>query len=135
MGLADRFRFPGEAGNRELQEQYRDCSLVVVPSLVPESFGMVGVEAMAFAKPIVAYDAGGVTEWLADGVNGFVVRRGDVSELADRVHRLIEDPVTSARFGAEGRRRQQTRFTLDRHLDSITPIYEDSIASRVGAAK
>jgi len=132
MGLGDRIRFAGEAGKPELEKHYRGCSLVVMPSLVPESFGMVGVEAMAFAKPVVAFDAGGVTEWLVDGVNGFVVRHGDVPELADRIRRLVVDPATRARFGADGHRMQQDNFTLDRHLDRIEPVYDDLIEAHAG---
>jgi glycosyltransferase involved in cell wall biosynthesis len=94
---------------------------------------MVGVEAMAFGKPVVAFDAGGIAEWLIDGVNGFVVRHGDVAELADRIRRLIRDPALMARFGAEGRRRQQDEFTLQRHLDRIGVLYDELTANRAGA--
>jgi glycosyltransferase involved in cell wall biosynthesis len=131
-GLRDRVRFAGEADGAALEEHYRRASLVVVPSLVPESFGMVGVEAMAFGKPVVAFDAGGIAEWLIDGVNGFVVRHGDVAELADRIRRLIRDPALMARFGAEGRRRQQDEFTLQRHLDRIGVLYDELTANRAG---
>ena len=132
-GLKDRVRFSGEADGSALEDHYRRASLVVMPSLVPESFGMVGVEAMAFGKPVVAFDAGGIAEWLVDGVNGFVVRHGDVAELADRMGRLIRDPAMMARFGAEGRRRQQDEFTVERHVDRVGLLYDELTADHAGA--
>ena len=47
-----------------------------------EPFGLVGLEGMAHAKPVVAFDVGGVSDWLVDGENGFLVPRGDVDAMA-----------------------------------------------------
>ena len=51
----------------ELAALYRRARIVVFPSMWPEPFGLVGIEAMRFARPVVAFDVGGVGDWLQDG--------------------------------------------------------------------
>lgn len=126
-GVASRIRFADEATEGELPECYRACSFVVVPSLGPESFGMVGVEAMSFAKPVVSYRSGGVTEWLEDEVTGCIVPHGDVDGLANSMRRLLREPAQCVRFGEAAQRRQRESFTLSAHLDRIVPRYRQAI--------
>lgn len=63
------------------------------------------LEAMAAARPVVMTDVGHVTSVVRDGVEGFVVRAGDVDALADRLRRLLRDPATAARMGQAARTR------------------------------
>lgn len=132
-GLDGRVQFVGEAAADDLATHYRACEFVVLPSLGPESFGMVGVEAMSFGKPVVAFDSGGVTEWLRDGVNGYAVPAGDTDALAATMRRLIRDPALRARLGQAGLRLQRERFTQASHLDSIFALYRRVIAEYNGA--
>ena len=63
------------------------------------------LEAMAAARPVVMTDVGHVTSALSDGVEGYVVSAGDVAALADRLRRLLLDPVVAGRMGLAGRTR------------------------------
>jgi glycosyltransferase involved in cell wall biosynthesis len=128
-GLGGRLEFVGEAAADDLASHYRACDIVVLPSLAPESFGMVGVEAMSFGRPIVAFDSGGVAEWLRDGVNGYAVPPGDTDALAAAVRRLLRDAVLRADLGQAGLRLQRERFTQTCHLDSIFNLYRRVIAA------
>ncbi len=126
--LGGRVQFVGEAAADDLASHYRACGFVVLPSLAPESFGMVGVEAMSFSRPIVAFDSGGVTEWLRDGVNGYAVTPGDTDALAAAMRRLIRDPALRASLGQAGLRLQRERFTQTCHLDRTFALYRRVIA-------
>src|SRR5206468_9555238 len=64
---------------------FRECSLVVMSSVWPEPFGMAGIEAMRYGLPVVAFDAGGIREWLLDGHNGYLVPWMDRATYAARV--------------------------------------------------
>ncbi|MFO0730632.1 MAG: glycosyltransferase [Nitrospiraceae bacterium] len=75
-GLADRVRFAGWLSGADLDREYERAAVLAVPSTVKEAFGLVGIEAMAFGKPVVAFDAGGIREWLQDGKTGYLVRQG-----------------------------------------------------------
>src|SRR4051812_14032332 len=72
LNLADRVQFRGFVPPEELEEYYLDAGVFAVPSVWPEPFGMVGPEAMRYGLPVVAFDSGGISEWLTDGENGFL---------------------------------------------------------------
>ena len=128
-GLTERIEFPGAANGAALAAEFEASDAVVVPSLVPESFGLVGVEAMGFGRPVVAFDAGGITEWLADGVTGCLARRGDVADLAAKLARLLEDAALRARFGRAGHTRAREEFSLERHVERLLDVYESQQAA------
>ena len=85
LGIHSRVTFTGWLSHNELNRFYQRCALVVVPSIWPEPFGMVGIEAMSYEKPVVAFDVGGISEWLTNGRNGFLVPPGDEKKLADKI--------------------------------------------------
>lgn len=122
-GLRERVVFEGVLDGEELGRAFRSCRLAVVPSLVPESFGLVGVEAMGFGLPVVAFDAGGVTEWLEHDRTGWLVARGDEPGLALGIERLLDDPGLRARMGTAARAAVEERFTAARHLDRLLEVY------------
>src|SRR4029079_17908785 len=78
---------------------------LVVPSLVPEGFGLTVVEGMAAGLPVVAPDAGGPAEIIRHDVDGLLVPPGDTVALADALRRLAADPATRRRLGDAARSR------------------------------
>ncbi len=132
LGLGVRFRFPGAVAHDALDPLYRSARVVVVPSQVPEAFGLVGIEAMAFGRPVVGYDIGGIGEWLKDGVNGFLVAPGDEAGFARRVEQLLRDDALAARLGRGGRESVERRFRPEAHLRQLLQVYA-SIAGRAVA--
>lgn len=122
----DRIYFSGVIGESEMCEWYRRCGLAVVPSMMPESFGMVGVEAMSFGRPVVAFDSGGIREWLEDGVTGLLVEHGDIAGLAEGMSRLLSDAALRERMGAAGQSAVERRFRLEHHADELLRLYEST---------
>ncbi len=120
----------GTLDQTNLEDAYRRARVVVFPSLVQESFGLIGLEAMSFARPVVAFPCGGVTDWLADGVNGLLARRGDAGDLARALHELVSDRARAETLGEAGRRRLLAEFTRQRHTDSLVETYEQALAER-----
>jgi glycosyltransferase involved in cell wall biosynthesis len=121
-GLGGRVRFLGRLSPEELGARYAGCLVVAVPSTWGEPFGIIGIEAMANGKPVVAFDVGGIGEWLKDGRNGFLVPRGDAMALAGKISLLCGDRQLRLRFGQEGRRMHEERFTKETHLKRLTDI-------------
>jgi len=128
-GLAGRVRVEGPCTRERLAEHYRSASVVVFPSMAPESFGLVGLEAMAHARPVVAFAAGGVTEWLEHGRTGLAAPRGDVAGLAAHLDRLLEDAPLRRRLGENALAAARGRFALEPHLDRIVALYEERRAA------
>src|SRR4030095_12504297 len=73
LGLSDRVKFKGFVPQDELKSYYRECTVVALSSVWPEPIATVGLEVMRHGLPVVAFDVGGVSEWLVDGCNGFLV--------------------------------------------------------------
>jgi glycosyltransferase involved in cell wall biosynthesis len=79
------------------------CLAAVVPSVWPEPFGIVALEAMAAGRPVVASSVGGLAELVVDGTSGIHVPPGDVLALRNALERLLADAPLRARMGAAGR--------------------------------
>ena len=123
LGVAGRVTFLGWLDRAALAGCHQEAAVVAVPSLWPEPFGLVGLEAMACARPVVAFDVGGVSEWLADGETGCLVPPHDVAALGDRIAALLADPGRAAAMGAAGRARVEREFSAAVHVDRLLAIY------------
>jgi len=123
-GLADRVRFAGWLSGADLDREYERAAVLAVPSTVKEAFGLVGIEAMAFGKPVVAFDAGGIREWLQDGKTGYLVRQGDPSDLATRIDEVLQHPERARAMGEAGQRLVEERFRVAPHIHSLLRVYE-----------
>ncbi len=132
--LSSRVQFVGPASPAELHRHYENCFMMVMPSLIPESFGMVGVEAMSFSRPVVAYASGGVTEWMQDEVNGFLVEHGNFRRLAERMDRLLADRDLATRMGHSGREQVSARFGVRHHVDLLEGAFQEA-ADRFARAR
>lgn len=121
LGLAERVRFPGWLDADALAERYAAARVVAFPSTWQEPFGLVGIEAAAHGKPAVAFDVGGVGEWL-DAHSGFLHARGDVAGFASSLERLVTDEALAERLGAAGRERVVREFGAREHLDRLESV-------------
>ncbi len=126
LGISPRVEFTG--WQRDVEPFYDRASLLVVPSLWPEPFGIVGIEAMARALPVVAYRSGGIPEWLENEVTGLLVEPGDVGGLAAAIGRLLSDPARARAMGRAGQERQRRLFAPDRHLARLESVYRELTA-------
>jgi len=121
-GLQDCVRFLGWRSSAETRACYLAARLVVVPSVWPEPFGLVGIEAMACGRPVVALDRGGVGEWLEDGVTGRLAK-ASAKGLAAAIREVLEHG-TAERMGERAWERCNMRFTAETHLDALLAAYE-----------
>lgn len=109
---------------QELRGALGQADLLVVPSLWPEPFGLVGAEAGRFGVPAAAFDVGGISEWLRDGVNGELAP-GDpptARGLADAIVRCLRDPVRYAKL-RKGALETSLRFDMRWHVESLIGIF------------
>ena len=116
-GVSHRVRFMGAVSDDALVELYRGAlGVVYVP--FDEDYGLVTLEGFLSAKPVVtAEDSGGTLEFVADGVNGFVVAPAPAA-IADAVQRLHRRRADAASLGAAGRERAAA-ITWDQVIDRL----------------
>ena len=123
LGLQSRVTFSGWVGPQALDAAYRRARIVVVPSLWPEPFGLVGIEAMAHRRPVVGYATGGIPDWLVHGRTGLLVAPGDVPGLAAAMCTLLQDPALCARMGLAGQAHAMARFSEAEHVQGLSSTY------------
>ncbi len=119
LGISARVSFTGWIQHDELDRYYRSASLLVVPSRWPEPFGMVGIEAMARGRPVVAYDTGGIPDWLDHETTGLLVPAADVSAMTSAIQRLLDNPSLASEMGRAGVCRTRRAFSHQAYLDHI----------------
>jgi len=95
---------------------------------IQEGQGIVLLEAQASAKPVVAFDVGGVNEAVRNGETGLLVKRGDTGELADALLKLLSDKALREKMGANGRRFVTENFTWDICAQKMLSVYREALA-------
>jgi glycosyltransferase involved in cell wall biosynthesis len=123
LRISDRVTFRGWLGPDDLAASLAAASVVVMPSLWPEPFGLVGIEGFAAGRPAVASATGGIGDWLQDGVSGLTVPPGDIGALAQALKALLGDPARQAEMGAAGKAWVAERFTPERHVEALLDAY------------
>ena len=127
LGLSGRIKFTGELDRKAMDQEYRRCHVVTFTSVWPEPLGLVGVEAGAFARPVVAFDVGGIREWLSDSEGGYVVPAYDCRYMARMMERLSADPESRRTMGLKHRSYTEARFNKTGHIEKLLQIYSEVI--------
>ncbi|HNY32682.1 MAG TPA: glycosyltransferase family 4 protein [Fibrobacteria bacterium] len=130
LGVLDRVSFQGWQPRQQVEAELRASLGLVVPSLWPEPFGLVALEAFSNGVPVIASRAGGLVDIVEPGVNGLLVEPGSVRQLARAMGDFLEDPSLSDRLGMAGNRTLADRFALGTHLDRLEELYAE--ASKAG---
>ena len=103
-------------------ELYRWSNLVVVPSLLPEPFGLVAIEAMGHGRPVIAANHGGLVDIVVDGKTGIRFCPGDPEDLATAIRSYLEHPDLVVAHGTEGRKRYTQHFHEDRYMTAVAEV-------------
>lgn len=124
LGLADRVEFKGFVAQETLGEYYRQATVAVMSSVWPEPFGAVGLEAMSYGLPVVAFDAGGIREWLVSAYNGFLVPWMDRVAFADRVQQLLLDKALARDMGQRAQRLIKQKYDFSEYISGLESLFE-----------
>lgn len=122
--LGVEFAMLGKLSPSELEAEVDASTLVAMPSLWPEPFGLSGIEAHARGRPVVAYDVGGIGEWM--GSAGRLVPRGDEAALA-RAITEVADPERWPAFSAAALA-QATAYRVSHHADALLELIDGAPA-------
>jgi glycosyltransferase involved in cell wall biosynthesis len=125
--LSGNFVFLNQIGEDTLPAVYNCADVFVLPS-IQEGQGIVLLEAQASAKPVVAFDIGGVNEAVRNGETGLLVQRGNVDALAEALLKLLDDKTTRMKMGAEGQNFIQEKFTWDICAQGMLRVYREALA-------
>ncbi len=132
MGVGERVVFVGDAPDEALPAYYQACDVFVLPaSERSEAYGLVQLEAMASARPVICTELGTGTSYVnRHGETGLVVPPRDADALADACNRLLADADLRREMGERGRARVLAEFTAEQMVARIVALYERLLGER-----
>jgi len=113
---------PGWLPARDVRELLGAASVLCLPSY-DEGLPMAMLEAMAFGLTCVVTPVGGIPDVIEDGVDGVIVSTGDADELSRALQRVLEDPESRRRMGAQARRKAEERFSERTVASELEAVY------------
>jgi glycosyltransferase involved in cell wall biosynthesis len=113
----------GVVGREQLEDALAELDVLIVPSLVPEAFGLVVAEAQTAGRPVIVSNSGALPELVRDGVDGIIVRRNDPSALSAAMAALITAPDNVFSMAANS----PTPFTIGEYVDELLVLYDKII--------
>lgn len=132
LGLADRVHFKGFIPQDELKGYYRECSVVALSSVWPEPIATIGLEVMRYALPVVAFDAGGIKDWLLDGHNGYLVPWMDRDAFAARTDELLQNKAKAREMGENGLKLVSERYDFEGYIGDLEALFAEVAREKVG---
>ncbi len=108
----------------DVAQVYAASDVIVVPSVEPESFGLVAAEAMAAGLPVIASRIGALPEVVEDQRTGILVEPGSSSRLSEAMEDLAGSPPRRAAMGRAGRGRFDINFRVRRYVEEFSELYE-----------
>lgn len=130
LGLQNKVHFKGFIPQEELKSYYRECSVVALSSVWPEPIATIGLEVMRYALPVVAFDAGGIKDWLIDGHNGFLVPWMDRTAYAARIDDLLRDKALARRQGEAGLKLVSERYDFEGYISDLESLFSEVAKER-----
>lgn len=124
MGIAEHITWTGLIEDPFDEGVYEAADVVCQLSEWEELFGWMIAEAMAYGRPIVATNVGGIPELVEDGESGFLVERNDREGAAEKLARLAQDSNLRKEMGAAGRKIVHEKFDLKRNVARLLDLYE-----------
>jgi glycosyltransferase involved in cell wall biosynthesis len=116
--------FTGWVENKELDVYYQKASMVLVPSIFVEAFGIVILEAMSAGKPVIGTRVGGIPEIIEDGVNGYLVEPKNSEQIAEKVIHLFQEEEILQALGRNARKRAE-EFSIEQHAEMLGHLYNE----------
>jgi glycosyltransferase involved in cell wall biosynthesis len=129
LGVEDKVIFHGAVSAEELEQQYANADVFVLPAIVDErgdteGLGVVLVEALCFQTPVVASAVGGIPDVIIDGQTGMLVPERDPVALAEAVIKLVQDRTLARHLTQGGLAHANEYFDWDRIIDQHVHSYQ-----------
>ncbi|WP_019502915.1 glycosyltransferase family 4 protein [Pseudanabaena sp. PCC 6802] len=133
LGLDRLVSFLGFVSKEELADEYANCDIFVLPAIVDskgdtEGLGVVLIEALAHAKPVVATNVGGIPDVIVSGKTGQLVPEKDVRSLAQAILNVLAKPEIFTEMGLKGLEDIQTRFSWERIVPMWERVFMDALS-------
>jgi len=123
-GLTDFVTYVGKKFGEEKERIFAQSDIFVHPTL-KDCFPLVLLEAMEFSLPVVSTYEGGIPDIVDDGRSGFLVPKGNATELAEKLELLIKDATLRNQMGGVGRQKFEDKYTREKFEEQMISILEN----------
>ena len=121
-GVKDKIGLLGQVDN--MNSFYKNIDIFILPSIQPEPFGLVVIEAMNNKLPVVATNHGGPVEIIENNIDGFLVDYKNAKEMAQVVNKLIKDKELRSYITTNAEKKVKEQFNVNRYVDEISCILD-----------
>lgn len=128
--ITDRVIFTGKIMHDDLPSYYAASDMLVLPSVPPESFGMVLIEAGACSRPVIASNIPGVRSVVQDQVDGFLVKPADEDDLVEKISTLIADANLRQQMGLAGHQKVVAKYAWPTVVSKLEEVYQQVVYGR-----
>ena len=125
----------GLQNRTDVRSLMADATLLIIPSVWPETFGMVALEAYACGLPVLASDIGALSSLVQDGVTGRLFRPGDAVHLTQVMGEMLGDPARLEAMRQAARQSYLAHYTAEINAGQQLDIYRQALAQRHGTAQ
>lgn len=124
LGLTKNVKQVPFVDRKDLQNYYQNSSLVIMPSIWPEPFGLVGIEALSVGRPVIASNVGGVNDWLEDRKTGFLVKPKDIDGISNAVKNYLMN-IKQHKYFEKNAIEQSRNYDIKSHVKKLINKYEE----------
>ncbi len=128
VGGEDRVIFHGQLGRAQLYRVIRACQIVAIPSLWPEPFGRVPLEAAVAERPVVAFAVGGLGETIVDGVTGLLIPAGDFDAFNGAIAALANDSSLAGELASRAKQKTLAENDASKIAQKLFSIWREEIS-------
>ncbi len=122
LGIEQHVVFKGHQTTTQLRQHYLNSAAVIIPSRAPETFCLVGLEALLHGVPVIASNTGGMNEWFKPNINGLAFQANDEKGLATQIDRFISDARLQKRLRSMIAMQDYQRFAPEKHLTQVQQL-------------
>jgi glycosyltransferase involved in cell wall biosynthesis len=126
LKLKNKIKFLGWINNKNIKNIYKNADVVVIPSIYPESFCLIGPEAMSVGRPVIGSNVGGIPEWLDDGKTGFLVEPKNSEQIAKKVIELLSNKDLLEQMSKNAYKKAKN-FNIDKYILGVNNVYRNII--------
>ncbi|OGC90381.1 MAG: hypothetical protein A2W25_02180 [candidate division Zixibacteria bacterium RBG_16_53_22] len=123
LGLGNKVKFMGALPHEKVAQFLATLDIFAMPSICEEAFGVAALEASATGLPVVATRVGGIPEVVVDCETGLLVERKDVSQLAQAILKLVNEPELRRKMGRAGRKFVEEKYRWEDNLRAMRDLY------------
>lgn len=130
LGLSNHVQYLGKKYGSDKHKVFLEADIFVFPTYYHnETFGLVNLEAMQYALPVISTNEGGIPDIIDDEKTGFIVKQKDALHLAEKLEKLIDSPSLRLKMGQLGQNKYKSKFRLGTFEDKVQTILEDILSS------